>query len=335
MDETSAERANENTGRQRNNAGPLPKILYDLFLNCLRARSAATLPKWQCCWPSGPELKAAGFPKPRGGITRRERFKSWAERMDVRFDAEANCHVLVYKRTGKIIVPMEEFQTVVRKVHSMGHYDARKTFSMIQEKYTVGHRDFGIDKSIISVVVETCPNCLMKEKLTNGLRNGDNCQLEHERLSPVTYNGKFLSDAKSMVANAPDSKCIWFDKSVLTDNQDFNSKLRGLINELRGELGAVLRGSRDARDRLLKKISITQFVINEHKSSSQQSTEIPEYNQKFIDDMKSLLESYRIQGREKLFLADMELLAGAYKTAGYTDLFLQSVEALIRSLVSR
>ena len=82
-------------------------------------------------------------------------------------------------------------------------------------------------------------------------------------------------------------------------------------------------------------ISITQFVINEHKSSSQQSTEIPEYNQKFIDDMKSLLESYRIQGREKLFLADMELLAGAYKTAGYTDLFLQSVEALIRSLVSR
>lgn len=72
----------------------------------------------------------------------------------------------------------------------------------------MGHRDFGIDKSIISVVVETCPNCLMKEKLTNGLRNGDNCQLEH-----VTYNGKFLSDAKSMVANAPDSKCIWFDKS--------------------------------------------------------------------------------------------------------------------------
>lgn len=51
--------------------------------------------------------------------------------------------------------------------------------------------------------------------------------------------------------------------------------------------------------------------------------------------MKSLLESYRIQGREKLFLADMELLAGAYKTVGYTDLFLQSVEALIRSLVSR
>ena len=72
----------------------------------------------------------------------------------------------------------------------------------IQEKYTVGHRDFGIDKSIISVVVETCPNCLMKEKLTKGLRNGDNCPLEHERLSPVTYNGKFLSDAKSMVANA-------------------------------------------------------------------------------------------------------------------------------------
>ncbi|KAJ7388076.1 hypothetical protein OS493_039963 [Desmophyllum pertusum] len=123
--------------------------------------------------------------------------------------------------------------------------------------------------------------------------------------------------------------------SVLAVNLDFNSKLHGLINELRGELGAAQRGNKDAKDRLLKKIAITQFVIREHKNSTQLSTEIPEYNQKFIDDMKSLLISYRIQGKEQLFRADMELLAGAYRGAGYTDLFLQSVEALIRSLLSR
>lgn len=35
-------------------------------------------------------------------------------------------------------------------------------------------------------------------------------------------------------------------------NLDFNSKLHGLVNELRGEIGATLRGSRDAKDRLLK-----------------------------------------------------------------------------------
>ena len=39
--------------------------------------------------------------------------------MDVRFDAEGNCHVLVYKRTEKIIIQMDDFQTVVRKGHSM------------------------------------------------------------------------------------------------------------------------------------------------------------------------------------------------------------------------
>lgn len=131
MDETFTEAVNENAIRRRNHAGPLPRTLYDLFLNCLRVRSAATLPQWQCPWPSGPDLKAAGFPKPKGGITRREKFKSWAERMDVRFDPEANCQVLVYKRTGKVIVPVEEFESVVRKVHSTGHYDARKTFSMV------------------------------------------------------------------------------------------------------------------------------------------------------------------------------------------------------------
>lgn len=131
MDETFAESGSEISIKQRNHAGPLPRTLYDLFLNCIRARSAATLPRWQCPWPSGPDLKAAGFPKPKGGLTRREKFKNWAERMDVRFDSEANCEVLVYKRTGKIIVPVEDFEAVVSKIHSEGHYDAKKTFSLV------------------------------------------------------------------------------------------------------------------------------------------------------------------------------------------------------------
>ena len=82
-------------------------------------------------------------------------------------------------------------------------------------------------------------------------------------------------------------------------------------------------------------ISITQFIIKDHKNSAQLSTEIPEYNQTFIDDMKSLLESYRMLEKEQSFVTDMQLLGEAYREAGYTDLFLQSVEALIRSLVSR
>lgn len=132
MEETFAESGSENFVKQRNHAGPLPRGLYDLFLSCIRARSAATLPRWQCPWPSGPDLKAAGFPKPKGGVTRREKFKNWAERMDVRFDSEANREVLVYKRTGKIIVPVEDFEAVVSKVHSEGHYDAKKTFSLVR-----------------------------------------------------------------------------------------------------------------------------------------------------------------------------------------------------------
>ena len=131
MDDTLAEVADEKTIKRRNHAGPLPRVIYDLFLNCLRVRSSATLPRWRCQWPSGPELKAAGFPKPKGGITRREKFKNWAERMDVKFDSEENRDVLVYRRTGKIIVPIEEFEAVIKKVHSEGHGDAKKTFSLV------------------------------------------------------------------------------------------------------------------------------------------------------------------------------------------------------------
>lgn len=40
--------------------------------------------------------------------------------------------------------------------------------------------------------------------------------------------------------------------TVLSVSLNFNSKLQGLINELRGEIGAVLRGNKDAKDRLLK-----------------------------------------------------------------------------------
>jgi len=40
--------------------------------------------------------------------------------------------------------------------------------------------------------------------------------------------------------------------TVLAASLDFNSKLQGLINELKGEFGAVLRGNKDAKDRLLK-----------------------------------------------------------------------------------
>ena len=53
----------------------------------------------------------------------------------------------------------------------------------------------------------------MKAKLYNGIKNGDKDMLENGRLPHLTCNGKFSSDARSMVANVPDNKCIWFDKS--------------------------------------------------------------------------------------------------------------------------
>jgi len=55
----------------------------------------------------------------------------------------------------------------------------------------------------------------MKARLTcsNGMKNGDSHFLGNDRLPQYTYKGKNLTEAPSMVANVPDGKCMWFDKS--------------------------------------------------------------------------------------------------------------------------
>ena len=49
-----------------------------------------------------------------------------------------------------------------------------------------------------------------------------------------------------------------FVSTVLSATLDFNSKLQGLVTELRGEIGTTLRGSKDARERLLR----SEYVSN-------------------------------------------------------------------------
>ena len=114
--------------RERHHPMPLPRAVHELFLNCVRTRDSFPI------YPSGPELKAAGFPKPRGGHSRREQFKNWAERMDVRYDLQTKTEVLVYRRTGKIILPVEDFEAVVRQVHCEGHLDWKKTMDLVSLK---------------------------------------------------------------------------------------------------------------------------------------------------------------------------------------------------------
>lgn len=56
--------------------------------------------------------------------------------------------------------------------------------------------------------------------------------------------------------------CLSFS-TVLAINLDFNTKLKGLVNELRGEIGATLKGSKDAKDRLLRSeyVRLTKWSV--------------------------------------------------------------------------
>lgn len=61
---------------------------------------------------------------------------------------------------------------------------------------------------------------------------------------------------RSVLKNSVSNFCFVY--IVLSATSDFNSKLQGLVNELRGEIGTTLRGSKDARERLLR----SEYVIN-------------------------------------------------------------------------
>lgn len=111
--------------RMRHHPMPLIKAVHEMFLSFIRTRDTFPL------YPTGPALKAAGFPKPRGGHSRREQFKNWAERMDIRYDLETRTEVLIYRRTGKIILPVEHFEKTVRQVHCEGHSDWKKTMELV------------------------------------------------------------------------------------------------------------------------------------------------------------------------------------------------------------
>ena len=47
--------------------------------------------------------------------------------------------------------------------------------------------------------------------VSNGMKNGDSHLVRNDGLPHYIWMGK--SEALSMVANVPDSKCMWFDKS--------------------------------------------------------------------------------------------------------------------------
>lgn len=306
--------------RERHHPMPLPRAVHELFLNCVRTRD--TFPMY----PSGPELKAAGFPKPRGGHSRREQFKTWAERMDVRYDLQTKTEVLVYRRTGKIILSVEDFEAVVRQVHCERHLDWKKTMDLLQKRYTVSGRDFGIDRHTIRLVLETCPECLKKRSLVsqNGL---DDLQCSRQ------CNGFRFPNSYSMVAHMPDLECIWFDSKGVGPQRDWFSQLMSVLNEIRGEIGATCRNNKEAKDRLITKICFAQNLVRAQKTVCEEAFHTSDCNQVFVNDMGKLYQEYKTAGRQKQYVSDMVMLMDTYKSVGYKTTFLQSILPIVKTLL--
>ncbi|KAL3859517.1 hypothetical protein ACJMK2_009733 [Sinanodonta woodiana] len=85
------------------------------------------------------------------------RVKEWAKRMGL----DATGSQLFFKKNGKLIVPEERFEEVVRSIHrnptnTSKHLNFQDTLTKLQESYTVGRRQFGISEDVIRHVIRTC-----------------------------------------------------------------------------------------------------------------------------------------------------------------------------------
>ena len=81
-------------------------------------------------------------------------------------------------------------------------------FFQVQDKYTMGGRDFGMNRGVIRYVVDTCQECIIDYAIvkTNNDKNGLTS-------APPICNGLLAPASCSMVAHVPNTACIWFDKS--------------------------------------------------------------------------------------------------------------------------
>uniref|UniRef100_T1JF60 Mitochondrial-processing peptidase subunit beta n=1 Tax=Strigamia maritima TaxID=126957 RepID=T1JF60_STRMM len=132
----------------------------------------------------------------------RKKFKSWAARLAIRpVDGR-----LIYKSTGKLIVPEEFFVPTIERKHSFNgqkHLTLSQTIDAIMGEYSVGKREFGIDRDLIVAVVNHCshPDCQRAFFQRQHHRNTSQGNLGHEfrkqiialKLFPPNNDGNYTS----------------------------------------------------------------------------------------------------------------------------------------------
>ncbi|XP_013391026.1 uncharacterized protein LOC106159315 [Lingula anatina] len=107
------------------------------------------------------QLFHAGFKLDVESPSRRlENFKSWACKMTVRENQ------LIEKKSGKLIVSIEDFPDVIRKAHCDDqtglHLDLPATIEKIKERFTFGHRNFGMNEATVKEELNKCNHPICK-----------------------------------------------------------------------------------------------------------------------------------------------------------------------------
>ncbi|KAK3581156.1 hypothetical protein CHS0354_024688 [Potamilus streckersoni] len=139
----------DDNSEKRPRCGTLNLNQYNLLLNYI---------KTGVCPYRGHVLQVGLYDEgSRGKYGGLYRVKEWAKRMGL----DATGSQLVFKKNGKLIVPEERFEEVVRSIHcnptnTNKHLNFQDTLAKLQESYTVGRRQFGISEDVIRHVIRTC-----------------------------------------------------------------------------------------------------------------------------------------------------------------------------------
>ncbi|XP_028392060.1 uncharacterized protein LOC114516708 [Dendronephthya gigantea] len=316
---------------------PFSKEVYNLFVSSIKYGEPA--------YPTTKELRKLDFFTTKG-TRHRKRFKELLKRFELHIvqgslvlSSNLEEDVLVVKRSGKIIIPKEDLEKIIRRAHLWGnngangenvderkckHYNVGRTITVLGKDFTIKRREFGVTREVVQKVIAQCMTCNKGRLLANNeirlkqLNNVDenmvrmgysSAEIGSSQVSSQRNNEKSeLEKARfpSMVAHVPDKTCIWYDRKSIAETSNSFQKLKMVVGEMQGEISLVVKGDAEAKQRLEAKLYCAQLLIKDHCKSIQKLLVLENSPKVFRTELGVLEMEYKEAGQSSNFSSDIE-----------------------------
>jgi len=237
---------------------------------------------------------------------------------------------LCYKFTKKVILGRESFLNVVKVYHTGGrggvHRSFKDTCEQMSLQYCIGKMGLAPSKVDVYTFISKCEDCNDNEKQLPSFSTVSPPKLPKLKLQKDLD----LKDTPNTMLQKPHPYSVWFDLSVLSNENDKYRKFLGVIKELRRELPSVLHGEKDASDRISTKIYCAKQLIWEMQNDISQ-TSITSHQDSLLG-FKKFCDLFKTITELKTYLYDVNLLVITFRQ---DKKLIQSLTPYIQQTIDR